>query len=310
MNDNTIFDDVFRTMVEKMTYLVIPLINEVFHTAYPENIKIVQLHNEHQLEDGEIITDSCLRIGDKLYHIECQSLDDTTMAVRMIEYDFAIALEHRKKIDGKYYVEFPRSCVLYLRSGRKTPDFLEVKLILPDRQVCEYRVPTVKMEHYTKDSIFEKKLLMLLPFYVMRYEKTADIIEKDPEKFQGLLNEYEYIRNKLEREISYSGRAELYTDLNKLIIRISDYIFRNKEKIRKGVGEIMGGKVLQLESERLREEGMAIGKAEGKEEGKAEGEARMSALINRLLLDGRSDEVQRVVTDIKWRQRLYSEYDL
>lgn len=183
-------------------------------------------------------------------------------------------------------------------------------MILPDRQVCEYRVPTVKMEHYTKDSIFEKKLLMLLPFYVMRYEKTADIIEKDPEKFQGLLNEYEYIRNKLEREISYSGRAELYTDLNKLIIRISDYIFRNKEKIRKGVGEIMGGKVLQLESERLREEGMAIGKAEGKEEGKAEGEARMSALINRLLLDGRSDEVQRVVTDIKWRQRLYSEYDL
>lgn len=28
----------------------------------------------------------------------------------------------------------------------------------------------------------------------------------------------------------------------------------------------MGGKVLQLESERLREEGMAIGKAEGKAE--------------------------------------------
>ena len=56
--------------------------------------------NEHQLEDGEIITDSCLRIGDMLYHIECQSLDDETMAVRMVEYDFAIALEHRKKLMG------------------------------------------------------------------------------------------------------------------------------------------------------------------------------------------------------------------
>ena len=147
---------------------------------------------------------------------------------------------------------------------------------------------------------------MLLPFYVMRYEKTADTIEKDPEKFQRLLNEYESIRNKLEREILLSGRAELYTDLNKLIIRISDYIFRNKEKIQKGVAEVMGGKVLQLESERLREEGMAIGKAEGK----AEGEARLSALINRLFLDGRSDEVQRVVIDVKWRQRLYNEYNL
>jgi hypothetical protein len=73
MTNNTIFDDVFRTMVEKMTYLVVPLINEVFHTAYPEDVKIVQLRNEHQLEDGEIITDSCLRIGDMLYHIECQT---------------------------------------------------------------------------------------------------------------------------------------------------------------------------------------------------------------------------------------------
>ena len=35
-----------------------------------------------------------------LYHIECQSLDDETMAVRMVEYDFAIALEHRKKLMG------------------------------------------------------------------------------------------------------------------------------------------------------------------------------------------------------------------
>ena len=57
MTNNTIFDDVFRTMMEKMTYLIVPLINEVFHTSYPENVKIVHLWNEHQLEDGELIAD-------------------------------------------------------------------------------------------------------------------------------------------------------------------------------------------------------------------------------------------------------------
>ena len=233
MTNNTIFDDVFRTMVEKMTYLVVPLINEVFHTAYPEDVKIVQLRNEHQLEDGEIITDSCLRIGDMLYHIECQSLDDETMAVRMVEYDFAIALEHRKKVDGRYCVEFPRSCVLYLRSGKRTPDFLEVELILPDSQMCVYRVPTVKVERYTKDSIFEKNLLMLLPFYVMRYEESAHTIGENTEKLQELLSEYEDIRVILEKELSMAGRSELYTDLNRLIVRISDYIIRKQEKIRK-----------------------------------------------------------------------------
>ena len=45
--NNTIFDDVFRTMIEKMPYLAVPLINEVFHTSYPENVPIVQLRNEH-----------------------------------------------------------------------------------------------------------------------------------------------------------------------------------------------------------------------------------------------------------------------
>ena len=57
MTNNTIFDDVFRTMMEKMTYLIVPLINEGFHTSYPENVKIVHLRNEHQLEDGELIAD-------------------------------------------------------------------------------------------------------------------------------------------------------------------------------------------------------------------------------------------------------------
>ena len=34
----TIFDDVFRTIAQKMPALLIPLINEVFQTNYPEDI--------------------------------------------------------------------------------------------------------------------------------------------------------------------------------------------------------------------------------------------------------------------------------
>ena len=33
----TIFDDVFRTIAQKMPFLLIPLINEVFQTNYPED---------------------------------------------------------------------------------------------------------------------------------------------------------------------------------------------------------------------------------------------------------------------------------
>ena len=94
---NTIFDDVFRTMVQKMPKLFIPLINEVFHTDYSENEIFSQLRNEHEEEWGKIISDSIFLIRDKTYHVECQSVDDTTMAIRMVEYDFAIALEQATK---------------------------------------------------------------------------------------------------------------------------------------------------------------------------------------------------------------------
>ena len=106
MTNNTIFDDVFRTMVEKMTYLIVPLINEVFHTSYPEEVEIVHLRNEHQLEDGELITDTRLLIGGKVYHIECQSSDDTTMAIRMFEYDIRLLWRVGGGLDGSFMWSF------------------------------------------------------------------------------------------------------------------------------------------------------------------------------------------------------------
>ena len=155
------------------------------------------------------------------------------MAVRMIEYDFAIAIEYAAKQGRRYEIEFPRSCVLFLRSSGNTPDFLETNVIFPDGRKQMYRVPTVKMADYTAESIFEKNLLMLLPFYIMRYEKRAHDMRENPRLFQTLLNEYEEIRVKLEKELTGSGRSELYTDLIKLIVKISDYIFQDEEKIQK-----------------------------------------------------------------------------
>ena len=69
-----------------------PLINEVFGTSYPEDILLIQKRNEHQTKQGEIIMDSYFLIADKAYHIECQSTCDSSMIIRMIEYDFSISL--------------------------------------------------------------------------------------------------------------------------------------------------------------------------------------------------------------------------
>ena len=93
---------------------------------------------------------------------------------------------------------------------------------------------------------------------------------------------------------------------------------QEEEAVRKGLGDIMGGKVLELESERLKAEGQAIGRAEGQAIGRAEGqvigqaqgEARLGSLINRLIQEQRIDEIQIVSTDSERREQLYKEYNL
>ena len=269
---NTIFDDVFRTIVERIPQLVIPLINEVLCTDYPEEEEAVPIHNEHQTKSGEIITDSCLLIRNHLYHIECQSHPDTVMAVRMIEYDFAIALENVVQKDGMYEMEFPRSCTLYLRDTKNTPDELQVKVHFRNgtaggQESIVYTTPIIKVKRYTKDEIFQKKLLLFLPFYIMRYENSFRKMHEDSKLMEQFLSEYEDIRIGLENECTKEKKVALYTDLMEFIIKISDYMLESEKELRERIGEIMGGQVLKLRSEELREEGLEEGMEKGMEKG-------------------------------------------
>ena len=256
MTNNNIFDDVFRTLLEKMPELAVPLINEVFGTSYPEDIEIIQKRNEYQTKQGEIITDSHLMILDKAYHIECQSTNDSSMVIRMIEYDFSISLESMRLEDGKYRMYFPHSCILYLR-GNQDRKLLSVEMIMPDGSVTEYKVPAIYVGHYTKDEILQKQLFFLLPFYIMRYEKGN--LEAEYPELKAMLEEYREIEKCLEEEFLEEGKEKAYRDLIELILRIAEYILRNQEEARKGFGDVMGGKVLELESDKLIQEGVKRG---------------------------------------------------
>ena len=253
ITNNTIFDDVFRTMLEKMPELAVPLINEIFGTSYPEDIEIIQRRNEHQTKQGEIITDSQLLIAEKIYHLECQSTQDSEMVVRMIEYDFSIGLETMEKEEGKYRMYLPHSSILYLRGNKKT-EKLTIEVVAPEGETWEYKVPAVYVGHYTKEEILEKRLFFLLPFYIMRYEK-ADL-ETGDQELNEMLEEYREIEERLEKEFLEIGKEKEYRDLIELIIRIADYILRKRKKARKGFGDVMGGKVLELESDKLIQEGV------------------------------------------------------
>ena len=290
MESSTIFDDVFRTMLEKMPQLAVPLINEVFGTSYPEDVKIIQKRNEHQTKNGRIITDSHLLIANRIYHIECQSTDDSTMVIRMIEYDFAISLEQVQKENGRYRMYFPQSCVLYLR-GIKKRDTISVEIVMPNGDTVEYTVPVVQVQEFTCDDMMQKHLLFLLPYHVIKYEQEKEL-DTDSEKWKEFLDECKKIESYLEENFLEKGNEKSYRDMIELIIRIADHVFRDNEKVRKGFGDVMGGKVLELESDKLIQRGIEQGLEQGIEQGIAM-ERKNTELVRRKAEEAEA-EIQRL----------------
>lgn len=114
-----------------------------------------------------------------------------------------------------------------------------------------------------------------MPFYIIRYEKNVETIEKDAAVFDALMEEYEVIEKRLEQNLLEDGWEKEYRDLIELIARIADYIFSKSERARKGIGEIMGGKVLELESDKLIAKGVKQGLELGKQESQIDTAVRM-----------------------------------
>lgn len=204
MNDSTIYDSVFKTMIHKAPKLLVPLINEVFGRSRALDADIIQFSDEHQGLRGTIIDDSVFHLQDKICHVECQSMPDTDIVVRMIECDFSIALEEALSAGSPYRLEFPAFCVPFLRHTAGTPGYLNMEIALPDGGSAEYRTKILKTQLLSEDELFEKQLLILLPYYLMRYENRSQRLLQTSRRRQRF--------GRLRRAQSASGRGTARTD--------------------------------------------------------------------------------------------------
>ena len=94
--------------------------------------------------------------------------------IRLFEYDAQIALDEGKITEETLTVTFPNTAVLYLRTYKKTPDKMKYVIITPGGKV-QYDVPVIKVQAYSLDDIFEKRLLMLIPFYIFSHKKICPV---------------------------------------------------------------------------------------------------------------------------------------
>ncbi|MBR4026316.1 MAG: hypothetical protein IKJ01_01990 [Lachnospiraceae bacterium] len=272
-NMNTAYDDVFRTILNDCPELIIPLVNEIFQTNYSTEEKVILYNNEffltqQQGEQIKRITDSNFEIRNTQYHLECQSTQDGTMVIRIFEYDTQIALKNSKLEDGELTVYFPRTAVLYLRHNKQTPDYLQITIHVPGDS-CSYKIPTLKVKQYTIEEIFEKELLFLIPFHIFVYEKQFKLYDNNEEKLEQLKKVYIDIRNRLEVCVKKEQITEYIKstiiDMSEKVLR---QIARNYSNVEKGIGDVMGGKILEYEAKTILNQGRIQGIEEGTVKGK------------------------------------------
>ena len=270
------YDNVFRTLVNDWPKLLIPFINEVFKEHYSEETPIRIYPNEHfaNQKDGKMkkrITDTCFEILDtvpKKYHLECQSTSDSSMLIRMFEYGAQIALDDGEVRENVLTVNFPYSAILYLRCGKHTPDKIRVVIRSPAGKL-DYEIAVVKLNSYSLEEIFNKKLLFLIPFYIFTHESRFKVYDEDKEQRKMLLEEYQYIRDRLE-EMALAGEIDEYIKrtLMEMSGKILEYLTRNHKKVQKGVKSVMVGKVLDYEAKRILKRGISQGLSRGINQGK------------------------------------------
>jgi len=191
--------------------------------------------------------------------------------LRLFEYDSQETLDDAVVKNNKLVVDFPHSAVIFLRHTRNTPDEMETIIRTPGGNVS-YKIPVIKTKNYTLGEIFEKNLLFLLPFYIFRYERRFPKYEKNPEKIRRLKEEYSYIREQLEN-LSMEGKITEYEKrtIMEMSKRVADALARNYPQVKKGVDDVMGGKILEHEAKTILQRGIRQGILEGEAKGRISG---------------------------------------
>ena len=258
-----LWDEVAKKEIERYPWLMLPLIQEVFHKAYPENVEIRLIATEYvvrRIHKGSgstlnsIFADIAVQIENRdIYHMECQMNKDKGMVFRMLEYDIHIGLVHGTENTGKvvftedmYELIMPRSVILYLSDTDSMP-MEEICLIrLADGTTHKYRVPVMNVQSYTPEMIEKKHLNMLIPFLPIRFRKYLNRKKngiKQPVAESVRKNLTDFIRECImiiDREKENGTLTDIAgKEMIELLSLTCGYLLKNEPELKKEVHGIM-----------------------------------------------------------------------
>ena len=253
-----VYDSVFWTEINKFTRYVPMLVNEAFgeHFTMEAKVEILPGKQVIDINGGKKIkreVDALVRLSEELeepvshlYHFELETKGKKSIFIRIAQYATAHAFAHVLELEDGAEIEVPHSAVVFLRSDSVDIRDFKIYIKYPKGRVS-YDVPVLRIKDYDLDAIFEKKLLLLLPFFVFNItDKELDEMDRDVTKFdrlKGILDDV-YVRlqdlmNSEELDGNQTGTIMLY------IRDVLDKLTGKRKNVKKGVEDYMGGYIIE-----------------------------------------------------------------
>ncbi|AEF80074.1 hypothetical protein [Leadbettera azotonutricia] len=165
-----LFDLVFKKLIASSPRGVIYLINALFNTNFPPDSPVEYLSTEH-IGDGLGLrrSDTMIKINNShTYNLEAQTREGGEMVIRVFEYGFMQARDTQILTKEKIRLTFPMPKIIYLDAQGRIPDMITLELEFPDNSIHEYKVGTFKIHDHAPEELFQQKMILLFPFYLLK----------------------------------------------------------------------------------------------------------------------------------------------
>lgn len=276
-------DQMMKVLFKLSKKVMINLLNGLFNEDYDYRKVRMEYSNSEFVDDdferlyGDVFITIRTENKSFSYHIEFQTLNDNSMAIRMFRYGFEKAVEqYGDEIGCETILYYPKQLVIFLEENKNIKNELYFRLRLPDEQEIKFKVPVMKYWEYCAEDLKDKKMYALLPLQVFKSRKSIKAIYdnagiRHEEKARLINNEFEKLIVVIKSTLGivgelYSSSEIIGSDLEKILrvlTNITEYLYKKYGEYT-SVSKEVENMVTTLYNPAIKEEGIREGIEKGR----------------------------------------------
>jgi hypothetical protein len=285
-----IFDLILKQLMRLSSVAIIQFINGLFGANHPLDSAVEYPNTESVSKKlRRLLSDTIVIIGGvHVYHLEAEIGDDENIVVRVFEYGLAEGFRTKTvSEDGRTIsIKFPNARIIYWETTKKTPDEVTLSLEFPEGGHYDYKVKALKFLEYDIKDLEERKLAILLPFYVLKLRRRA-VSARTSRRRAELAWEMKTILNELVAATDRAEASGLMSEADgSIVLDHMEYLYKELfaqyDEFREADAMLQERILTYSEKAELR------GREEGRVEGRIEGKKEMA---RGLLVSGVSPDV-------------------